>query len=193
MKIKTAIEKKKTGRTGKAGNLSAIRSRFRITAAACTLTAAIIMALSFPLTADAEVSDVTELSQIMTADGDVDMKAAPEESAETIMSYGKGASVFVTGECANGWYRVIYQDKEGYVPEDSLRIQEIDVAGLDAEMAQMEQEAKFVVESVEKYRVEARRSRIWGGVIITLVAGIFAVGIISGVRGAKDSGREEAD
>lgn len=195
MKGKTAIENKKKGRTGKKGSLCAIKSLFYISAAVFTLTTAVTIAASFPLAAHAaesrEMPDISELSQIMTAERDVDMKAAPEESAETIKSYEKGASVFVTGETGDGWYRVIYQDKEGYVPKDALQLQEIDVEGLDAEMAQMEEEAAFVVESVEKYRVEARRSRIWGGIIILLVAGIFAVGIVSGIRGAKDDSREK--
>lgn len=133
-----------------------------------------------------ETIEVTELSQIMVAERDADMKAAPKEDAETLMTYEKGALVFATGETADGWYRVTYQDKEGYVEKDSLRVQEIDVEGLDAEMAVNEEEAKLVVETVEKYRAEARRSKIWGSVIVTLVAGIFAMGIFSAVRTKKE-------
>lgn len=127
--------------------------------------------------------EASELSRLMTADVDVDLKAAPERGAEIIMTYQAGDSVFVTGETADGWYRVIYQDKEGYVPKDSLCEQEIDVAGLDAEMEAVEQEAELVVETVERYRAETRRSKIWGTVIVILVVGIFATGIISSVRG----------
>lgn len=133
----------------------------------------------------AESTDISELSQLMTAEETVEMKAAPSDDAEVVMSYQKGDSVFVTGETADGWYRVIYQDKIGYVPMDSLSLQEIDVAALDEEMAQTEEEAKFVVEVVERYRDQARRSKIWGGVIIVLVLGIFATGIISGITSAK--------
>lgn len=129
--------------------------------------------------------EISELSQLMTADEAVDMKAAPNHGAETIMSYQAGDAVFVTGETADGWYRAIYQDKEGYIPKDSLRIQEIDVAGLDAEMERTEQEAELVVETVERYRAETRRSKIWGSVIVVLVAGIFATGIVSSVRGKR--------
>lgn len=140
---------------------------------------------------EADSGNVTELGRLMTADRDVDMKAAPEEAAEIIMSYKKGNSVFATEETANGWYRVIYQDKEGYVPKDALYIQEIDVAGLDAEMARLEEETKYIVESVEKYRAEARRAKIWGSVIAALIIGIFAFGIASGIRGKNRPKREE--
>ena len=136
--------------------------------------------------ADAERADeIAELSQIMTAVEDVDMKAAPEEGAAVVRSYEKGDSVFVTGRTADGWYRVIYQDLEGYMPESVLSEKELDVEGLDAEMSRTEQEAEFVVEMVEKYRDEARRSKICGSVIVVLVVGIFATGIISGVRSSR--------
>ncbi len=134
-------------------------------------------------------SDISEMSQLMTAQEDVDMKTAPEDGAEVIRSYQKGDSVFVTGKTPDGWYRVVYQDKEGYVPQTVLSAQEIDVTALDEEMARTEQEAKLVVETVDRYRTEARRSKIWGSVIIVLVLGIFATGIISGIKSSK--GKEE--
>lgn len=189
--MKMKLEKKRVFYVTKTGSFARTKFLSCKTAVLCILAAA-MTAVLFTITAQAaEMPDVTELSQIMTARRDVDMQAAPEESGETILSYEKGTLVFVTGETADGWYRVIYQDNEGYVPKDSLQLQEIDVEQLDAEMEQMEQEAVFVVESVEKYRVEAARSKLWGGVIISLVAGIFAVGIISGIRGAKGEGREK--
>lgn len=135
---------------------------------------------------DAERADgIAELSQIMTAVEDVDMKAAPEEGAAVVRSYEKGDSVFVTGRTEDGWYRVIYQDLEGYMPESALSEKELDVEGLDAEMSRTEQEAAFVVDMVEKYRDEARRSKIWGSVIVVLVVGIFATGILSGIRSSR--------
>lgn len=136
--------------------------------------------------------EITELSQIMVAEETVDMKAEPNANAGTLMTYEKGALVFATGETADGWYRVTYQDKEGYVEKTALRMQEIDVEGLNAEMAVTAEEAKLVVETVEKYRDDARRSKIWGSVIVTLVAGIFAVGIISAV-GTKKNKNDEDD
>ena len=40
---------------------------------------------------------------------------------------------------------------------------------------------------------EAKRSKIWGGVIITLVAAIFAVGIFSAVKAKKEEDSGKAD
>ncbi len=125
-------------------------------------------------------------NQLMVAEQDVDMKAEPDAKSQTLMTYKKGDLVFSTGETADGWYLVMYQDKTGYVKKEALSIQELDVEGLDAEMALYEQEVKLVVETVEIYHAESRRSKIWGGVIIILVAAIFAVGIFSAVKAKKE-------
>ena len=60
-----------------------------------------------------EIGQITELSQIMVVEETVDMKAEPDESAATLMTYEKGALAFATGETPDGWYRVSYQDKVG--------------------------------------------------------------------------------
>lgn len=130
-------------------------------------------------------ADVSELSQLMTANEAVDMKAKPDEDSETIQSYQEGDSVFVTGKTSDGWYRTAYRGKEGYIPEKALSMQQLDVEGLDAELDETKREAELVVETVEKYHEETRRSNIWGIVIGVLVVGIFATGIISGIRNNK--------
>lgn len=145
--------------------------------------------------------EITDLNQIMVADEAVEAKEAPEPGAKTVIAYEGGAPVFVIGETADGWYKVSYQDKEGYVPKDVLSAQELDVEELDKEFQELEAEGKLVIEEVERNRKEARRSRIWGVVIVLLVAGIFATGIISAVRvekgekkndDAAPSGKEDA-
>ena len=60
-------------------------------------------------------SQTTSNSQLMVAEQDVDMKAEPNADAQTLMTYKKGDLVFATGETADGWYLVTYQDKNGYV------------------------------------------------------------------------------
>lgn len=128
---------------------------------------------------------------VLEAEERIEMKASPEKTAETLMTFQAGDLIFAVGEAEDGWYRVIYQENEGYVEEKGLVMREIDVEGLNAEMAANEAETKFVVEVVEKYRADARRSKIWGTVIIVLVAGIFGVGIFSAVRSNKREGDEK--
>lgn len=128
---------------------------------------------------------------LLEAEKRIEMKAAPEKTAETLMTFQTGDLIFAVEETAEGWYRVVYQEKEGYVEKDGLTVLELDIEGLDAEMAVNEAETKFVVEVVEKYRADARRSKIWGTVIILLVAGIFGVGIFSAIRTNQNGGGEE--
>ncbi len=122
---------------------------------------------------------------LMKTTEDVDVKAEPDAGAETLWTYEKDVPVFAARETGEGWYLVIYQDEEGYVPKASLCPLEMNVEELDEEMEETQQEAKFVVESVEKYREDARRSKIWIGVIVLLAAGIFVIGIIAGIRSGK--------
>lgn len=132
-----------------------------------------------------------EQGLILEAKKRVEMKAAPEKTAETLMTFQAGDLIFAVEETEDGWYRVVYQEKEGYVEKGGLTVLELDIEGLDAEMAVNEAETKFVVEAVEKYRADARRSKIWGAVIILLVASIFGVGIFSAVRTNQNGGGEE--
>lgn len=124
----------------------------------------------------------TELSQIMVANEAVEAKEIPDSKGNTVITYESGAYVFVIGETENGWYKVSYQDKEGYVKKSVLTVQEFDVEGMDKEFQEIEAEGKLVIEEVERYRAEAKRSRIWGIIIVLLVVGIFATGIISTTR-----------
>lgn len=135
--------------------------------------------------------EMPEQGVVLKAEKRTEMKASPEKTAETLMTFQAGDLIFAVEEMADGWYRVIYQDKEGYVEKDGLTMQEIDVEGLNAEMAANEAETKFVVEVVEKYRADARRSKIWGTIIILLVVSIFGVGIFSAIRSNQNEDDEK--
>lgn len=137
----------------------------------------------------------TELSQIMVANEAVEAKEIPDNKGNTVITYESGAYVFVIGETRDGWYKVSYQDKEGYVKKSALTIQEFDVEGIDKEFQEIEAEGKLIIEEVERYRAEAKRSRIWGIFIVLLVVGIFATGIVSATRIEKEKKKaaENAD
>lgn len=123
--------------------------------------------------------------------GEIEAKASPREDAETVIRYQSGDKIYVTGELADGWCRVRYQDLTGYIrPAQAAEI-ERDVEALDDEFAAAESEGKLVVEEVERQRTETKRSRIWGAVILLLVAGIFVTGIFSVVRSRRTEDTEQ--
>lgn len=173
----------------------------KIVKAIVVIATVLVITAGYPVSVHAQQEGEIKVSQFMTAMQDMDAKAEPNSNAETIFSYEAGASVLVTGETQDGWYIVYYQGKTGYIdkntpvdpatsidPNESqavLVVQEIDVEALDAEMEALQMEDKIIVEEVERYRAERRRSRIWGTVIVLLVIGIFAVGIVSTVRAEK--------
>lgn len=133
-----------------------------------------------------EEVEISELNQIMTANDKLEIKEIPDDNAAIVFTYESGAAVFVTGETTDGWYKVSYQDKVGYVRKSELEAAELDVEGIDKEMADAAAEGKQIVEEVERYRIEAQRTKIWGTVIILLVVGIFATGIISTIKNEKE-------
>lgn len=148
--------------------------------------------VSAPVRAEEALQEVetTELSQIMLANGEVEAKEMPDDNAAVVITYESGAPVLVIGEITDGWYKVSYQDKMGYVHKSALTTQELDVEGLNKEMEAAEAENKLVVEEVERYRAEARRSRIWGTIIVLLVVGIFATGILSTVKAEREKRKD---
>lgn len=135
--------------------------------------------------------EVTETSRIMTTQQTVDMKTEPDEAAETIHSYSAGDSIFVTGE-TQGWYRVRFQDLTGYIPQEGIVEMQLDVTALDEQFALEEEEGKMLVEAVEHQRDEARRSKIWGAVIVVLVIAIFATGIVSTMKAPRRAEEKKA-
>ena len=139
--------------------------------------------------------EVTELSQFVTALEKMDAKEAPQKDAEVIFSFEAGATIFVTGETESGWYSVFYQGQTGYIDvneaKDKMQINEIDVSALDKEMEAEEALGKLIVEEAERYRAEAKRSKLWGTVIVLLIIGILAIGIISTVQAERAKRKEE--
>lgn len=203
MKARTKKMRKETMKTAaKASSAEMIRTMTKVSSKILMrIIMVLIITLSvtrgYPVLAHAqETMEETQLSQFMKTLQQIDAKAEPDESAETVFSYDEGVSVYVSGETENGWYIVLYQGQTGYIKQDMsqdvLTAEEIDIEALDEEMAAQETENKMIVEAVERYRTEARRSRIWGTAIILLVIGIFAVGIISTVRTEKKN-KEESD
>jgi len=144
---------------------------------------------------------ITEMNQVMTVQSDCEARELPDENSSPVMSYEAGSPVWVVGESADGWYKVSYQGKEGYIPKDSVTDLQLrpegeegeseaapvtlTEAGLDTEMAALEAENELIVEEVERMRGEEKRSQAWKIVIAILVAGIFAAGIFSAVRPKK--------
>lgn len=137
----------------------------------------LMVGVSGTITWGAEVT-VTPISQLMTAAGYVEAKAAPDEGAETVITYDAGATVYVTGETSSGWYQVSYQEKMGYVKKETLKAVDVDLAALAKEMGNEETAGKIVVEEVERTRNENERSSSWIVALAIIIGGMFITGIL---------------
>lgn len=141
--------------------------------------------------AEQETTAEIQNCQVMKAEETTEVKQEPDEGAPTLMTYQKGDNVLTIGEEQDGWYQVMYQDITGYVPADRVASMDMDVEKLDEEFAREAEEGKLVVENVEYYKDNSRRTIIWGTLIVLLVAGIFVTGIVSAVR-KKGEEKEES-
>lgn len=176
------------------------RYRWKGTQAVITVVASLMLCLTAPFLVRANDAssfaekgngEITECSLIMSAAGEVDAREMPDDLAAVVISYHDGDNIFITGETADGWYRVRYQNLTGYVRTEQVAEIELDVEALNDEFAIEEEEGKIVVEEVERQRTERRRSKIWGAVIIILVLGVFVTGIISTVQGGGKENETE--
>lgn len=129
--------------------------------------------------------------KVMAAIERTEARKEADINSPIIAEYETGDLILITGELGEEWYKVSYQDKEGYIRKDTVT-EHIKEEALAPEINVMKEEGKLVVEEVERYRAQARRSRIWGVIIVALVGAIFATGIIATVRNKK-RGMEEKE
>lgn len=109
---------------------------------------------------------------------------SPNMDSDIIVEVEKGKSVIVVGKTEDGWYQVVYQGQTMYMQENS--VEEVLNEELAEEISELE---KFRMEEAEwdiKTRKEVFRSRVWGAIIVTLIVGIFAAGMVSVIRADKE-------
>lgn len=187
--VKGGEKKSYTGRLSQRGDMKRMKKNKK-NLSVLLLSAGILLGCSMAMQAQAQ-EEIAQMGQIMTTRQELDMKADPDVSAKTLHTYGEGDNVFVTGETASGWYQVRYQDLTGYIPADSVTAAALDMETLDQQFAAEAEEGRMLVEEVERQRDEAKRSKIWGTIIVVLVAAIFATGIVSTMKSGK-RGEERA-
>ena len=176
--------------------VNAVIRRIRLAAALTVVMAGVgFGTVSLNVSAQEKADAAAQSGQLMTAQERIDAKEKPDNKAQTIFSFEAGSPVYVTGP-TDGWYSVQYEDKTGYINADAVKgilvPAAMDVDELNAELKAVEEESKMIIEETERYRAESRRSKIWGGIIILLVVGIFATGIVSTVRAEKKKKGEES-
>lgn len=84
-----------------------------------------VLLLLFPVTVHAEGEfQVTELSAQGEITSDVNVRKGPGTDYDKIGTVRVGETIPVTGETADGWYRVTYQGQEGYIYGKYMSVQQ---------------------------------------------------------------------
>ena len=84
-----------------------------------------VLLLLFPITVHAEGElQVTELSTQGEITSDVNVRKGPSTDYDKIGTVRVGETIPVTGETADGWYRVTYQGQEGYIYGKYMTVQQ---------------------------------------------------------------------
>lgn len=84
-----------------------------------------VLLLLLPVTVHAEGElQVTELSAQGEITSDVNVRKGPSTDYDKIGTVRVGETIPVTGETADGWYRVTYQGQEGYIYGKYMTIQQ---------------------------------------------------------------------
>lgn len=84
-----------------------------------------VLLLLFPVTVHAEGElQVTELSAQGEITSDVNVRKGPSTDYDKIGTVRVGETIPVTGETADGWYRVTYKGQEGYIYGKYMTVQQ---------------------------------------------------------------------
>lgn len=104
------------------------------------------------------------------------------------------AQVVQTADAESAMEAMLFAQDTSDTELQMNQIQQVeDSTELDAEFARLEEESIMIVEEVERQREEARRSKIWGAVIVVLVMAIFVMGILSTVTDKKAENMENTE
>ena len=141
----------------------------------------------------AHAADDTEIGTLYEVTTDTEMKEAADAGSATLSELKAGTAVVV--ESDDGvWSKVLYRETEGYVASDVLEVYaEDELASLAQEMGGVAEDEQRFVEETEVAIKQKRTSMIWGSVIAVLILAIFALGVVSAVKNAKEEEEKEKE
>ena len=148
-----------------------------------TICFIIFLAAGLHVKASEDKDSILGTLQVLTSD--VEVKESADTDSATVGELQAGTSVIVMGEDGT-WSQVIYQELEGYVPNNALELYIYeDAESLEQEILDAAQEEQRVVEKNEQLQKNKRSSLIWSVVIIMLILGMFSIRVASVLQDNK--------
>lgn len=151
--------------------------------------AGVILLLSMKMPIWAAETGSQNIMTLQQVTEDAELKSEPNMDAVTLLNLPMGTGVIAHGEPQDSWTYVEYAGTEGYI-ESSLLVPygTLETGDGSSLMQELQQEMETIeigtfrtIEEYELEQKERRKSIIWGTAIAALVAGIFAVGVMSAV------------
>lgn len=133
-----------------------------------------------------------ELKQnmVMETIEEVKLLEAPEKRAEEVIALPAGAAVVLTEDEVKGWCKVSAQETEGYLQTSQLKTLG-NAEELNSEFDKISNTVQLIFDEIIVRENETKQSRIWGTVIVVLIAAIFGVGIVSAVKKNKEEEKKK--
>lgn len=85
---------------------------------------------------------------------------------------------------SDGWYEITYQGTKGYALRSDFELYG-DMDGIDEGFRDIQEENLEQFEQIQEEQLERKSESFWGGVMVALIALMFAVGIFTVLRKMK--------
>lgn len=124
--------------------------------------------------------------QVMKTEKETTLYEQPDINTRVIQHIEKETVVVIKEKVDDTWSRVSYQEKEGYIQNNTL-IPVEDVEKLDKEFEWIYNDDMLWYAEIMETLKQERQARIWGSCIVILVIAIFGIGILSSIKKNKEN------
>lgn len=136
---------------------------------------ALLIAVFMPVSVMA--ADTITIGTVLKVEKDTNVYQEASETSGTVAVLKADTAVYVTDNAVDGWCGISSRELSGYVKTESL-IPLTDSDEMNLEFEQIGNNYHMIFNEVQQLKKQHSQEKIWGVVIVLLVAGIFAAGII---------------
>ena len=145
---------------------------------------ALLMAVFMPVSVMA--ADTITIGTVLKTEKDTDVYKEASEASGTAAVLKAGTVVHVTDNTPEGWCGISSKEVSGYVKTEAL-VPITDSDEMSQEFEQIGNRYHMIFNEVQQSKKQQSQEKIWGAVIIVLlVAGILAAGIIPVLKKNKE-------
>ena len=141
------------------------------------ITAFLVLFIQIPLSVCAGEADS---NMLMRTQEKTRVYEERDKNSGIITELEEGTPIICTEIYEDGWYKIIYQDVEGYILQETTD-NYIDQEQLDAEFADIAEENDFRLETIDMLMKQEKSEHIWGTIMLLLIGALVVGMFISGI------------